>query len=50
MAVTNGPEGVLFSALNTWLASVLGADTFHADVQQVGLTNFDQSGPRFDQA
>ena len=24
--------GVLINALNTWFASVLGADTFHADV------------------
>jgi aarF domain-containing kinase len=32
-AVTSkDPEGVLISALNTWFASVLGADTFHADV------------------
>lgn len=26
------PESVLIAALNTWFASVLGADTFHADV------------------
>jgi predicted unusual protein kinase regulating ubiquinone biosynthesis (AarF/ABC1/UbiB family) len=26
------PEGVLIAALNTWFASVLGAETFHADV------------------
>ncbi len=26
------PETVLIAALNTWFASVLGADTFHADV------------------
>ena len=26
------PETVLINALNTWFASVLGADTFHADV------------------
>jgi hypothetical protein len=32
-AVTNAdPEGVLIGALNVWFASVLGADTFHADV------------------
>lgn len=26
------PEAVLIAALNTWFASVLGAETFHADV------------------
>lgn len=32
-AVTSkDPESVLIAALNTWFASVLGADTFHADV------------------
>jgi aarF domain-containing kinase len=37
-AVTSkDPEGVLISALNTWFASVLGADTFHADVHAGGL-------------
>jgi hypothetical protein len=36
-AVTSkDPEGVLISALNTWFASVLGADTFHADVHAGG--------------
>ena len=29
---TKDPETVLISALNTWFASVMGADTFHADV------------------
>jgi aarF domain-containing kinase len=39
-AVTSkDPESVLISALNTWFASVLGADTFHADVHAGG---FDQ--------
>uniref|UniRef100_A0A383VQQ0 Protein kinase domain-containing protein n=1 Tax=Tetradesmus obliquus TaxID=3088 RepID=A0A383VQQ0_TETOB len=37
-AVTSkDPEGVLISALNTWFASVLGADTFHADVHAGNL-------------
>jgi aarF domain-containing kinase len=26
------PEAVLITALNTWFASVLGNETFHADV------------------
>jgi aarF domain-containing kinase len=30
------PEGVLIAALNTWFASVLGAETFHADVHAGG--------------
>lgn len=30
------PEAVLIAALNTWFASVLGADTFHADVHAGG--------------
>ncbi len=31
-ACTQDPEAVLVSALNTWFASVMGAETFHADV------------------
>ncbi|KAJ9516035.1 hypothetical protein QJQ45_024446, partial [Haematococcus lacustris] len=31
------PEAVLVSALNTWFASVMGADTFHADVHAGNL-------------
>ena len=31
------PELVLISALNTWFASVLGCETFHADVHAGGL-------------
>eukprot|EP00882_Tetradesmus_deserticola_P022900 GHRQ01024892.1.p1 GENE.GHRQ01024892.1~~GHRQ01024892.1.p1 ORF type:complete len:131 (+),score=26.52 GHRQ01024892.1:295-687(+) len=43
-AVTSkDPEGVLISALNTWFASVLGADTFHADLH-AGAT---RRGPLF---
>ncbi|KAF6262619.1 ABC1 family-domain-containing protein [Scenedesmus sp. NREL 46B-D3] len=34
---TKDPEGVLISALNTWFASVLGADTFHADLHAGNL-------------
>lgn len=26
------PEAILVNALNTWFASVMGAETFHADV------------------
>jgi len=26
------PENVLIAALNTWFGSVMGAETFHADV------------------
>lgn len=29
---TADPERVLISALNTWFGSLLGAETFHADV------------------
>lgn len=32
------PETVLINALNTWFASVLGADTFHADVHAGEVT------------
>lgn len=32
------PETVLINALNTWFASVLGADTFHADVHAGALS------------
>eukprot|EP00877_Chromochloris_zofingiensis_P000169 jgi/Chrzof1/10152/Cz04g30240.t1 len=31
------PEAVLIAALNTWFASVLGAETFHADVHAGNL-------------
>jgi aarF domain-containing kinase len=31
------PEGVLVSALNTWFSSVVGCDTFHADVHAGNL-------------
>lgn len=37
------PEAVLVAALNTWFASVLGADTFHADVH-AGINNSNNSG------
>ncbi|KXZ49651.1 hypothetical protein GPECTOR_20g508 [Gonium pectorale] len=39
-AVTRGsvdPESVLIAALNTWFASVMSADTFHADVHAGNL-------------
>lgn len=34
---TRDPEAVLISALNVWGASVLGAETFHADVHAGNL-------------
>uniref|UniRef100_A0A7S0X116 ABC1 atypical kinase-like domain-containing protein n=1 Tax=Chlamydomonas leiostraca TaxID=1034604 RepID=A0A7S0X116_9CHLO len=34
---TKEPEAVLVAALNTWFASVLGAQTFHADVHAGNL-------------
>lgn len=33
-----GAEVVLISVLNTWLASVLGSETFHADAPCPALT------------
>ena len=37
------PEAVLISALNTWFGSLVGAETFHADVH-AGLTGLLMSG------
>lgn len=37
------PETVLIAALNTWFASVLGADTFHADVHAGNRRNMQDS-------
>ncbi len=31
------PEAILVNALNTWFASVMGAETFHADVHAGGF-------------
>ena len=40
---TREPELVLISALNTWFSSVLGSETFHADVHagQSGIARRD---------